>query len=294
MALAASVVQVNVCLDSWLAMKAGDWGPSVLGYADRLIYFPLAIFGTAFATALLPSLSSSAANGDFESFAGDFQRSVATMCAIMLPSAIGLVALADPLISLIYKMGAFDSVATVRTAHALSAYAIGLVAAGATKIAPQAFYAMKDSKTPVTVGVACVALNLCLNLFFIWVLPPEWKPIGIAFATSVSSFVHCIALLCILSRRANGGVRIFRWLPLARPLAASVAASAAMGAVAWFGFRWLSALMPAWLHAKLSCAIAIAATIALAAASYAAILGLLCPSLLRDALSSLRHRRRRK
>jgi putative peptidoglycan lipid II flippase len=296
MAIAAGVVQVNVCLDSFLAMVAGEWGPSVLGFADRLIYFPLAIFGTAFATVLLPTFSSSAAAGDFQSFHGDLQRSMATMCAILLPSTAGLMALAVPLVSLIYEMGAFDALSTTRTARALLAYAVGLVAAGGAKIAPQAFYALKETKTPVNIGLGCVGLNLFLNLFFLWILPFEWKPIGIAFATSISSFVQCVVLLHLLSRREYGSIRLFRWKPFMRPFLSSLAASAGMGVCTWKGYGWIGRAVAALLPAapgKLLEAIAVAAAIGAAVALYSLLLYLLCPSLLRDAAGMLRRRKRR-
>ena len=291
MALAAGVVQVNLLLDRYLAMWAGEWGPSALGYADRLVYFPLAIFGTAFATALLPALSKSAANGDFKGFANDFGKSMASMCALMLPSAAGLLALARPVTSLIFEMGRFDATSTIQTSTALIAYSAGLLAFGAAKLAPQAFYAVQDAKTPVKIAVACVGLNFALNVFFVLALPSGMKPIGIAIATSISSTVQCVAMLHVLSRRRHGGVALFEWRPLARPILSALAASVAMGLVAWRASAWIGGMLEGRMHAKLACGISVFATIAIAAAAYAALIRLLCPSLLREAVAAFRRRR---
>ena len=298
MALAAGVVQVNVYLDHLIAMGAGSWGPAVLGYADRLVYLPLALFGTSFAMALLPSLSGSAAEGDYRAFAADFQRSLAAICGILLPASLGLLALSHPIIRAVYERGNFDGASTVRTAHALSAYSIGLVAAGVAKVAPQPFYALQDSKTPVNVGLACVGANLCMNLLFVWLLPPEWKPIGIAFATSLSSTLQCLVLLAFLARRERNGTPLFRWRPLFRPLGASAVAAAAMGLAAWRGFGWAHSAMRRIFgtlpFAGETCALvsALLLDIALSMALYAALLRLLCPGLLRDATAIVRRRRK--
>ncbi len=293
MALAAGVVQVNLLLDRYLAMWAGKWGPSALGYADRLVYFPLAIFGTAFATALLPALSKSAADEDFDGFSGDFNRSMASMCALMLPSAAGLLALAKPITSLVFEMGQFDATSTARTSNALLAYSAGLLAFGIAKLAPQAFYAVQDSKTPVKIGMACVGLNFALNVFFVFVLPQELKPIGIAIATSISSTVQCIAMLYVLSHRKHRGIALFKWRPLVRPLAAAFVASVAMGLAAWRTSIWIGGLLEGRMHDKLACGITVLATIVEAVAVYAALIRLLCPSLLHDAVASFRKRKAR-
>ncbi|MBR0056619.1 MAG: murein biosynthesis integral membrane protein MurJ, partial [Kiritimatiellae bacterium] len=187
MALSAGLVQLNVFLDSLLAMKAGEWGPSALGYADRIVYLPLAIFGTAFYTALLPALSASVAVRDDSGFSASFARILRGAILVLAPASLGLVALAAPVTSLIYKSGAFEDQATARTSLALVAYSAGLVQAGVHKLALAPFFALKDSMTPMVVGAAGVALNLAMNLFFIWMLPVEVKPIGIAVATAISS-----------------------------------------------------------------------------------------------------------
>ncbi len=297
MALSAGVVQINVCLDSILAMKAGVWGPSALGYADRIVYLPLAIFGTAFSTVLLPTLSSFAANGDRESFSESFARSIRNATVVMAPASLGMVALAYPIISLIYETGAFDATSSRRTAAALVAYAAGLVPAGLHKMAVTAFYARKDSRTPVIVGTAGVVLNLAMNLFFIWVLPAELKPVGIAIATAISSTLSAGALLAILSRTRMGAERVFSFGSVARAAAASAAAAIAMA----LACRWISdairavfAAHGAATGAKLPLVAALAAAIPLGAALYFAILRIADASALRELLADFATRRRRR
>ena len=296
MALSAGLIQVNVCLDSLLAMKAGEWGPSVLGYADRIVYLPLAIIATAFSTVLLPTLSSLSAKSDWTSFSDSFARSMRGMVVAMMPASLGIIALARPIIVLIYQSGAFDDRSTSRTAAALIAYSAGLVAAGAHKIVVTAYYARKDGKTPVTVGTAGVFLNLAMNLFFIWVLPPELKPVGIAIATAISSTLAVGVLLAILARRSEEGVALFSFSGLWRVALAATAASAAMAlfcraiseAVLRACAGWSGAAAP-----KTAALAALCAAIPLGAALYLALMRLLCPAALRELIGDLRARKRR-
>lgn len=294
MALAAGVMQVNVCLDSILAMWAGEWGPSALGYADRLVYLPLAIVGTAFATVLLPTLSSFSARADYASFADALERTFRNVIVVMTPAAAGLIVLSTPIISLVYETGAFDALSTTRTANALIAYSAGLVAAGLHKVVVSAYYARQDAHTPVVIGTAGVALNLAMNVFFIWVLPVELKPVGIAIATSISSFLSCVALMAILARRRAGGARLFRFGAVVHSaLASLVAASLMAGAVCFCNGR-LHDVLCAVLPLKLALATGVAAMMALGAAVYGGAMFVLSPSAVRELVQDFRHRRGRK
>lgn len=298
MALSAGVVQVNVCLDSVLAMKAGVWGPSVLGYADRIVYLPLAIFGTAFYTALLPALSSSAAAGDCRAFSTTFARTLRSVVLVMAPASFGMIALAWPVTLLIYKSGAFGKEATLQTAVALIAYSAGLIQAGVHKLALAPFYARKDSATPMAVGVAGVALNLAMNLFFIWILPERLKPVGIAIATSISSTIAACVLLALLSRRrGEDGERLFAFSQIGGVAASAIGAAAVM----LFACHHVAGLIFPFCEchglaadSKAAALAALCAAIPVGAALYFAIMRLLCPAALRELVDDLRSRRRRR
>lgn len=296
MALSAGVVQINVCLDSLLAMKAGEWGPSALGYADRIVYLPLAMFGTAFSTVLLPTLSSFAAVGDYRSFSDSLSRSLRNSIVVLAPASAAMIALATPAISLIYESGRFDATSTVRTAAALVAYSAGLVAAGVHKMAVSAFYATKDSRTPVIVGTCGVALNLAMNLFFIWVLPPELKPVGIAIATSISSFLAAAVLLALLSWRGVSGGRLFAFSSIWRATAAAALASVAMAVVcrmaAACALRALDGLSVA-ATPKLAALAELSLAGAAGTAAYLLLMRLLCPEALLEMAADFRSRRKR-
>ena len=291
MALAAGVVQLNVMLDTILALWAGEWGPSVLNYADRIVYLPLAIVGTAFATVLLPSLSSLWAAEDADGFASALERTTRNVIAVMTPAAVGMIALAGPVIALIYQHGKFDETTTVRTGGALIAYGAGLVAAGLHKIVVTAYYARKDTRTPIVVGTIGVALNLTMNLFFIWILPPEFKPIGIAIATSISSTISCTALMAILSRR-RGGTPLFSFASIRSVGIASVAAAIPMGIAVWWCSRTVLSMLPPECPAKIVATVRVAVGTAVGAVIYLGLFRLFCPSALVELVADFRRRRK--
>ena len=296
MALSAGVVQINVCLDSILAMKAGEWGPSVLGYADRIVYLPLAMFGTAFSTVLLPTLSSFAAVGDYRSFSDSFSRSLRNSIVVLVPASAAMIALAGLIVSLIYESGAFDIVSTARTAVALIAYSAGLVAAGGHKMAVTALYAMKDSRTPVIVGTCGVALNLAMNLFFIWILPAEFKPVGIAIATSISSFVAWSALLAILARRSGDECGLFAFSSIGKVLLLALVSGAAMAIdcrAAAFAALGVFAIQGCGIAEKLKLLAVLAFAAASGTAAYLLLMRVLCPDALRELVADFRTRRRK-
>jgi putative peptidoglycan lipid II flippase len=143
---------------------------------------------------------------------------------------VGLIALGTPLVQILFEHGRFTPRATSLTASALAGYALGLPAYAAVKVLASAFYAMKDTKTPVKVANISMAVNIAGNL----ALMGPWGVGGLAFATAIASLVNAALLFWLLRRRLGllGGRR------LALSLARAGAASLVMGAAAWAWTRW--------------------------------------------------------
>src|SRR5436190_7138820 len=131
--IAASAVQMNVLVNSGFPARLGDGPVSWLNIAFRLMQLPLGIFGVAVATVTLPLISPSAAVGNTVEFRGALSHAIRLVMLLTIPSAIGLMILAEPIIALIYQHGRFAAEATIRTAEALRFYAIGLVGYSAVK-----------------------------------------------------------------------------------------------------------------------------------------------------------------
>jgi putative peptidoglycan lipid II flippase len=218
-----AVIQVNTLLDSVIAMVfvKAEGGVSVLYYANRMVQFPLALIGIAVATAAFPTLSRLAAGGDEKKFALTVKESILGVLYVAMPAAVGLAVLAGPVIRLIFERGEFTASNTGRTSFVLICYAATIAAASVFHLVARAFYALKDTRTPVRVGALMVAMNLALNLTLVWPL----QEAGLALATSISSVFNVLVLLLILRKKAPQ----VELKPLATGLARFSFVSAMMG-----------------------------------------------------------------
>src|SRR6202162_1509150 len=186
--IAASAVQVNVLINSGFAARLGDGPVSWLNIAFRLMQLPLGIFGVAVATVTLPLISRSAAGGNTVEFRGALSHAIRLVMLLTIPAAIGLVILANPIISLIYEHRRFNAFATEQTALALRCYAVGLVAYSADKVLAPAFYALDKRHLPMLVSLCSIAINFCLNYYFTFHLKLGHR--GLALSTSLVAFTN--------------------------------------------------------------------------------------------------------
>src|SRR5262249_47575234 len=180
--VAASATQVNVLINSIFASQLGDGPTFWLAIAFRLMQLPLGIFGVALGTVALPLLARLAAVGNIQSFREELARGLRLAFLMTIPATIGLIMLAEPIISVLYQHGRFGAHETREAAGALRFYAIGLAAYASLKVLVNAFYALDRRLTPMLVSFAAVALNLGLNWFFTWHL--GWGHRGLALSTS--------------------------------------------------------------------------------------------------------------
>ncbi len=181
-----SVAQINLLLDTVLASFLITGSVSWLYYSDRLMEFPLGVFGVALATVVLPGLSKKAANEDWKGFRQDIDSALRLVLIIGLPATLGLLLLAEPLITTLFYYGAFTARDVTMSGMSLMAYSFGLLGFILVKILAPAFYARKDMKTPVKVAIIALVTNMVLNLIFIG----PFAHVGLAAATAISAFVN--------------------------------------------------------------------------------------------------------
>ena len=214
-----TVFEINVLLDGVIAISFSGSEPgqtfslfgaqieypmlaganSALYYANRLMQFPLGVFGIALGTAVFPTLSACAARQDRQGFSGAVTDGLGAVLFIAIPAGAGLIVLGRPIIELLFEHKQFTSDMSALTAQVLAAYCMGLWAYCSMHVLTRSFYSLQDSKTPVKVAVCMVALNLTLNLTLIWPLGAA----GLAFATAISSSLQCVLLYTILRRKAG-------------------------------------------------------------------------------------------
>jgi putative peptidoglycan lipid II flippase len=196
--------------------------------------------GVAFGTVLLPTFSGFFARNDVDGARGALVSSVKSLMFVMLPSSAGLFVLAPEITSVIYQGGEFDSLATMRVSRALAAYATGLVFFGFQKSMVPWFQAQGDMKTPLRVSVVTVMINAVLNILAVFLLPVEWRHVGLAASTVICSAFGCV-MLVVLARRKNGSTGL---ASCAVPVLKMLAASAAMACAVYFAKPLCSGLSP--------------------------------------------------
>ncbi len=199
--IAASAVQVNVAVNSGFASTLGNGPITWLNIAFRLMQLPLGVFGVAVATVTLPLVSRSAALGNTREFRGALAHAMRLVMLLTIPSAIGLMILAEPIIRLIYQHGRFDAAATVQTAGALRFYAIGLAGYAGIKVLAPAFYAIDKRHLPMIVSLLSIGVNFGLNWFFTFHLGLGHR--GLALSVSFVAITNFL-LLYGLMRRHTG------------------------------------------------------------------------------------------
>jgi putative peptidoglycan lipid II flippase len=199
--IAASAVQVNVAVNSGFASTLGNGPITWLNIAFRLMQLPLGVFGVAVATVTLPLVSRSAAMGNTQEFRGALAHAIRLVMLLTIPSAIGLIILAEPIIALIYQHGRFTAGATVQTAAVLRFYAIGLAGYAGVKVLAPAFYALDKRHLPMVVSLISIGVNFGLNWLFTFHL--GLGPRGLALSTSFVAMTNFL-LLYVMMRHHTG------------------------------------------------------------------------------------------
>lgn len=169
--LGSSVAQINLLVDTLLATLLPLVGSvTFLYYSDRLVEFPLGLFGIAISTVILPKLSMAFAKQDIADYQETMRWAMSTAMFIALPSAVGLLLLAKPVVITLFAYDQFTLQNALFTSYSLMVYMFGLPAFVANKVLLPAFYARKDTKSPVKIALKSMLINVLLNFSFVGVL----------------------------------------------------------------------------------------------------------------------------
>lgn len=234
--LGASAAQINILIDTVIASFLVAGSMSWLYYADRLMEFPLGVFGIALATVILPNLSSKFAVADKSGFANALNWALLWSMLIGLPAAVGLGIMAKPIVLTLFAYGEFSVSDATMSALALVAYALGLPAFMTIKVLAPAFFARQDTRTPVKAALSAMALNLVLNLIFVGVFLHFDQPgahAGLAAASSLAAYWNA----AFLWRKLRSSGFYDGPLPWKKDWMRAAVAAAVMGVV---GFAYAS------------------------------------------------------
>jgi putative peptidoglycan lipid II flippase len=235
--IGTSAVQINVLVNTFFVSDI-EGGISWLGYAFRLMQFPIGVFGVAIGIASVPVLSRMASEERFDDFRNTLSSSLKLVFLMTLPSACGLIVLGKPIIRLIYSHGgSFNETDVPMTAYALAAYSLGLTGYAAIKVLSPAFYALNDAKTPMIIALVSIVVNALASYFFRDLLAQyNLGHVGVALATSSVALVNFFALALLMRKRIaglNGREIIASFIKIA-------IASAVMSAICYFSYNFLT------------------------------------------------------
>lgn len=238
-----AAVQINVFVNSNFAsqivdaQRGSNGAMSWLNCSFRFMQLPLGVFGVAIASATLPAISRAASLGDMTEFRRTLGRSLGMVLLLTVPSSVGLAILGQSVVGVIYEGGKFNHYDTEQTAYALSFFSIGLAAYSCLKVLTPAFYALKDSRTPMLISLVSVVVNYAIASR----MTKHFGHAGLALSTSGVALTAAVAQFWILRGRLGviGGAQL---LSTATKV---VIGSAAMAVVVWLCSAGLGRLAPA-------------------------------------------------
>ena len=233
--------QIYLAINRFFASGLAEGSISALNYAGKLMNLPLGIFVASMASAIFPLLSAQALARDRRPMWESVDRGLKLVFLITLPAALGLMALGEPIVQLLFQRGAFDAQDTVMTAKALFWFGPGMAGMAATQILTRAYYALGDSKTPLVTGLSSILVNVLASRFLLELLGCG----GLSLANSLASLYNAAAMYILLHRRLPGHPGRGLLATTLKALAASLATGGAALAV----YRWLTPVLGLGLSA---------------------------------------------
>jgi len=234
--IAGGITQINIMIGTIIA-SLQDGAVSFLYYADRIYQLPLGVIGIAIGVVLLPEIARQLRSGKDDAAEASQNRAMEFSMLLTLPAAVALAVIPEPILMVLFERGAFGNEATVATAYALMAFAVGLPAFVLNKIFSPGFFAREDTKTPMHFAGVAMAVNIAASL----ALFPYYEHVGIAMATSLAGWINVVLLGITLYRRGHFNVDH----RLKSRLAIYALSAACMGAALWGLDQFISPLIVA-------------------------------------------------
>ena len=195
--IGSSAAQVNLLFNTLIASFLAAGSISWIYYSDRLLEFPVGVFGVALSTVVLPNLATKSAVRQQAQFRSIVQWGIRIALLISVPAAIGLYILSGPLIATIFLGGNFNIHDLYMTQYSLMAYAFGLIGLSLVLILASAYYAKQNTKTPVKFGLIAIATNASLSILFVTILVfinSPYPHMGLSLAFSCSTLMNALLL----------------------------------------------------------------------------------------------------
>ena len=272
----ASVYQINFALSRMIASGLEKGSTSALYYASRIEELTLGLFSIALAAALLPAFSEQVASRDIGELKKTLGFSLKLTALVSFPAAAGLMALNVPIMRTLFERGRFDSGSTAISSSCLLLFALGLPFVSGVKVVAPAFFSLKDTRTPVAIGIVVMLVNTAASLLLMGPL----RVGGLALSLSLSQALNFVLLLVWLGRKI-GATGTLRW---AVPAMKSAAAAALMGGA----LRWMWLLIRVDGSAFVVRAAALAGAILTGILIYAGLIRIMSPADMKSLFCLLR------
>jgi putative peptidoglycan lipid II flippase len=203
--LGVAVVQLNFIVNTIIALGLSEGSVSALVWAFGLMMIPQMAIAQSTAIAALPTFSAQAAEGRLDELRNSISATLRVIILLSMPAALGLILLRQPLVAMLYQRGEFTGHSTDLVAWALAWYAAGLVGHSILEVVSRAFYSLHDTRTPVTVGVIAMGLNIGFSFGFAELFKQVgWMPHGgLALANSLATAMEVTTLLVLLNKRIS-------------------------------------------------------------------------------------------
>lgn len=256
-----AIYQINVYISRLFAFSIDESSAALLFSANRLMELPIGVFAIAVATVVYPLLAGHAAEKNYVAMAQDYRKGVRLILLINVPAAAGLVLLSEPIVRFLFQHGKFTADDTAAMAPLLALFAVGMPFFSVVSLTTRAFYATKDTKTPVRAAAMSFLINVALS----WGLKDSLGAPGLVLASTVAIVAQTITMQKALAQRLPGMEFGELWRTLGKVIVAALAMSAVVGGGWWALRHGLRAVRVADL-------LAVFALIPLGVATYAAVL----------------------
>ncbi|HZZ21041.1 MAG TPA: murein biosynthesis integral membrane protein MurJ [Opitutaceae bacterium] len=224
-----AIYQINFSVSRLLAFSLDDSSATFLYAVNRLMEFPIGVFAVAVSTVIYPLIARHAVKSDFASMAKDFQKGIRLILIINVPAAAGLALLSGPIVSLLFRHGQVTPDEAHKMGFLLAVMAIALPFFSVVSLMIRAFYAIKDTKTPVRIAVVDFIINIAVSLILIRIL----GLLGIVLASTTAIIVQAVLLERALVKRLPE----MHFAPLIPSVLKVLASAAIMSGILWAGMR---------------------------------------------------------
>lgn len=239
--LGLSAFQIMMIVTGILASLLSSTQNNSISYSWTLIMFPVGAIGSSLGIAMFPTLSRQAAGAQAGQVGATVSQSLRGIIFLALPATVGLILLRRPIIELLYARGAWTNASTSATALALEFYAFGIVPLAAIEIVTRAFYALRNTRTPVTIAVFAAAIDIVLCIVLFVLFGKSRAQGGLALGTSIAVWMQIILLVRALRRRLPDVIDV----QFKKIMTAIVLSTLGMGVCVFFTLKVLDHVSPA-------------------------------------------------